>query len=115
MWIWTSHHRGGGSDESELAIAVAPKYITDQLHKALPAAEVELKDIKMDAMMEYSECVLYETLLQIAEESNNDVAVRMLTQTLDEERAMIIWMRTYMSSLITQFWQNTPASVVVAG
>jgi ferritin-like metal-binding protein YciE len=100
-------------DLSQLAISVSPKSILDQLQKKLPTAEVELKDIKMDAMMEYSEGILYETLIQLAEKAKNEEAVQILTQNLDEERAMIIWMRTYMSSLIGQLWQGIPAPVVV--
>jgi ferritin-like metal-binding protein YciE len=102
-------------DLSQLAMSVSPKSILDQLHKKLSAAEAELKDIKMDMDMEYSESTQYEVLLQLAEKAKNEDAIRILSQNLDEERGIIIWMRTYVPSLISQLWQNIPAQVSVVG
>ena len=80
-------------------------------------AEVELREAKEDAIVESAEIVLYDTLIQLAQKVSTEVggdAIPILTQNLDEERAMMDWIKANTPVLITQLWPDITASVVGA-
>jgi hypothetical protein len=81
-------------------------------------AEVELSGAKEDAIVESAEIVLYDTLIQLAQKASTEVggdAIPILTQNLDEERAMMDWIKANTPVLITQLWPDIAASVVETG
>ena len=78
-------------------------------------AEAELRGTSEDAIVESAEIVLYDTLIQIAQKAATEVggdAIPVLTQNLDEERAMMDWIKANTPVLITQLWPDITASVV---
>jgi ferritin-like metal-binding protein YciE len=106
------------ADKGHLPIPSSSKSIENSLNKHMTDAEVELRGAKEDAIVESAEIVLYDTLIQLAQKASPVVggdAIPILTQNLDEERAMMDWIKTNMPVLITQLWPDITASVVGTG
>ena len=105
------------ADKGHLPIPSSSKSIENSLKKHMTDAEVELREAKEDAIVESAEIVLYDTLIQLAQKVSTEVggdAIPILTQNLDEERAMMDWIKANTPVLITQLWPNLAASVVGA-
>jgi ferritin-like metal-binding protein YciE len=106
------------ADKGHLPIPSSSKSIENSLNKHMTDAEVELRGAKEDAIVESAEIVLYDTLIQLAQKASPVVggdAIPILTQNLDEERAMMDWIKTNTPVLITQLWPDITASVVGTG
>jgi ferritin-like metal-binding protein YciE len=102
-------------DKGLLPIPSSSKSIENSLKKHMTDAEVELRGAKEDAILESAEIVLYDTLIQLAQKASTVVggdAIPILTQNLDEERAMMDWIKANTPVLITQLWPDITASVV---
>ena len=102
-------------DKGHLPIPSSSKSIENFLRKHMTDAEVELRGAKEDAIVESAEIVLYDTLIQLAQKASTEVggdAIPILTQNLDEERAMMDWIKANTPVLITQLWPEIAASVV---
>ena len=105
------------ADKGHLPIPSSSKSIENSLKKHMTDAEVELREAKEDAIVESAEIVLYDTLIQLAQKVSTEVggdAIPILTQNLDEERAMMDWIKANTPVLITQLWPHITASVVGA-
>ena len=105
------------ADKGHLPIPSSSKSIENSLKKHMTDAEVELREAKEDAIVESAEIVLYDTLIQLAQKASTEVggdAIPILTQNLDEERAMMDWIKANTPVLITQLWPHITASVVGA-
>ena len=105
------------ADKGHLPIPSSSKSIENSLKKHMTDAEVELREAKEDAIVESAEIVLYDTLIQLAQKVSTEVggdAIPILTQNLDEERAMMDWIKANTPVLITQLWPDIAASVVGA-
>jgi ferritin-like metal-binding protein YciE len=103
------------ADKGHLPIPSSSKSIENSLKKHMTDAEVELRGAKEDAIVESAEIVLYDTLIQLAQKASTEVggdAIPILTQNLDEERAMMDWIKANTPVLITQLWPDIAASVV---
>ena len=106
------------ADKGHLPIPSSSKSIENSLRKLMTDAEVELRSAKEDAIVESVEIVLYDTLIQLAQKASTEVggdAIPILTQNLDEERAMMDWIKANTPVLITQLWPDIAASVVGTG
>ena len=106
------------ADKGHLPIPSSSKSIENSLKKHMTDAEVELREAKEDAIVESAEIVLYDTLIQLAQKASTEVggdAIPILTQNLDEERAMMDWIKANTPVLITQLWPDIAASVVETG
>ena len=106
------------ADKGHLPIPSSSKSIENFLRKHMTDAEVELRGAKEDAIVESAEIVLYDTLIQLAQKASTEVggdAIPILTQNLDEERAMMDWIKANTPVLITQLWPDIAASVVETG
>ena len=106
------------ADKGHLPIPSSSKSIENSLRKYMTDAEVELRGAKEDAIVESAEIVLYDTLIQLAQKASTEVggdAIPVLTQNLDEERAMMDWIKANTPVLITQLWPDIAASVVETG
>ena len=105
------------ADKGHLPIPSSSKSIENSLRKYMTDAEVELRGGKEDAIVESAEIVIYDTLIQLAQKASTEVggdAIPILTQNLDEERAMMDWIKANTPVLITQLWPDIAASVVGA-
>jgi ferritin-like metal-binding protein YciE len=103
------------ADKGLLPIPSSSKSIENSLKKHMTDAEVELRGAKEDAILESAEIVLYDTLIQLAQKASTVVggdAIPILTQNLDEERAMMDWIKANTPVLITQLWPDIIGSVV---
>jgi ferritin-like metal-binding protein YciE len=103
------------SDKGRLPIPSPSRFIENTFKKYMTDAEVELKGAKEDAIVESAEIVLYDTLIQLAQKASTAVggdAIPILTQNLDEERAMMDWIKANTPILITQLWPDITASIV---
>ena len=97
------------ADKGHLPIPSSSKSIENSLRKYMTDAEVELRGAKEDAIVESAEIVLYDTLIQLAQKASTEVggdAIPVLTQNLDEERAMMDWIKANTPVLITQLWPD---------
>jgi ferritin-like metal-binding protein YciE len=106
------------ADKGHLPIPSSSKSIENSLKIHMTDAEVELRGAKEDAILESAEIVLYDTLIQLAQKASTVVggdAIPILTQNLDEERAMMDWIKVNTPVLITQLWPDIAASVVRTG
>jgi ferritin-like metal-binding protein YciE len=102
-------------DKGHLPIPSSSKSLENSLKKHMTSAEVELRGAKEDAIVESAEIVLYDTLIQLAQKASTVVggdAIPILTQNLDEERAMMDWIKANTPILITQLWPDIEDSVV---
>jgi ferritin-like metal-binding protein YciE len=102
-------------DKGHLPIPSSSKSLENSLKKHMTGAEVELRGAKEDAIVESAEIVLYDTLIQLAQKASTVVggdAIPILTQNLDEERAMMDWIKANTPILITQLWPDIEDSVV---
>jgi ferritin-like metal-binding protein YciE len=106
------------ADKGHLPIPSSSKSIENSLKIHMTDAEVELRGAKEDAILESAEIVLYDMLIQLAQKASTVVggdAIPILTQNLDEERAMMDWIKVNTPVLITQLWPDIAASVVRTG
>ena len=106
------------ADKGHLPIPSSSKSIENSLRKHMTYAEVELRGAKEDAIVESAEIVLYDTLIQLAQKASTEVggdAIPILTQNLDEERAMMDWIKANTPVLITQLWPDIATSIVETG
>jgi ferritin-like metal-binding protein YciE len=102
-------------DKGHLPIPSSSKFLENSLKKHMTGAEVELRGAKEDAIVESAEIVLYDTLIQLAQKASTVVggdAIPILTQNLDEERAMMDWIKANTPILITQLWPDIEDSIV---
>jgi ferritin-like metal-binding protein YciE len=102
-------------DKGHLPIPSSSRSLENSLKKHMTGAEVELRGAKEDAIVESAEIVLYDTLIQLAQKASTVVggdAIPILTQNLDEERAMMDWIKANTPILITQLWPDIEDSVV---
>lgn len=105
-------------DKGDLPIPSSSKSIENILKKHMTSMESELKGAKEDAIVESAEIVLYDMLIQLAQKAatvGGGDAIPVLTQNLDEERAMMDWIKANTPVLITQLWPSITASVVGTG
>ena len=102
-------------DKGRLPIPSSSKSIKNLIKKHRTNAEAELKGAKEDAILESAEIVLYDMLIQLAQKAatvGGGDAIPILIQNLNEEKAMLYWIRANTPVLITQLWPSIAASVV---
>jgi ferritin-like metal-binding protein YciE len=103
-------------DKGRLPIPSYSKSIENLIKKHMTNAEAELKGAKEDAIVESAEIVLYDMLIQLAQKAatvgGEGDAIPILIQNLNEEKAMLDWIRANTPVLITQLWPSIAASVV---
>jgi ferritin-like metal-binding protein YciE len=101
-------------DKSRLPLPSPSNSIENFFKIHMTDAEAELRGAREDAIVESAEIVLYDTLIQIAQKAATEVGgdpIPVLTQNLDEERAMMDWIKSNTPVLITQLWPHIAASV----
>jgi ferritin-like metal-binding protein YciE len=101
-------------DKSRLPLPSPSNSIENFFKIHMTDAEAELRGARDDAIVESAEIVLYDTLIQIAQKAATEVGgdpIPVLTQNLDEERAMMDWIKSNTPVLITQLWPRVAASV----
>jgi ferritin-like metal-binding protein YciE len=101
-------------DKSRLPLPSPSNSIENFFKIHMTDAEAELRGARDDAIVESAEIVLYDTLIQIAQKAATEVGgdpIPVLTQNLDEERAMMDWIKVNTPVLITQLWPDIAASV----
>jgi ferritin-like metal-binding protein YciE len=104
-------------DKGRLPISSPSKSIENLIKKHMTNAEAELKGAKEDAIVESAEIVLYDMLIQLVQKEatvrgGGEDAIPILIQNLDEEKAMLDWIRANTPVLITQLSPSIAASVV---
>ena len=86
----------------------------DKTDNPLPE-EMELMEIKQDAIVEGAEVVGYEALIAITQKSNilpqNDI-IPLLKQSLQEEESMKQWYRENTLLAIDKLWPNIKSAFV---
>jgi ferritin-like metal-binding protein YciE len=102
-------------DKGRLPIPSSSKSIENLIKKHRTDAEAELKRAKEDAIVESAEIVLYDMLIQLAQKAatvgERGDTIPILIQNLDEEKAMLYWIRANTPVLIIQLWPSIAASV----
>jgi len=110
---------GGGKvtatkSKAQLPIPTPPKSLTKIAGKMMTAAELELKGAKEDAVVENTEIIIYDMLIQMAQLMKLEEAISVLTQNLSEEKFMADWIKTNTPEMITQLWPEIEASVAMS-
>jgi ferritin-like metal-binding protein YciE len=103
------------NDRGRLPVPSSPKSIEKILKRSMTDAEEELKETKEDAIVESAEIVLYDMLIQFAQKASVVVggdAIPILSQNLNEERAMLDWIKANTPVLVAQLWPDITSSVV---
>jgi ferritin-like metal-binding protein YciE len=72
---------------------------------------LELKGAKEDAVIENTEIVLYDMLMQLVERMGITNAISVLDQSLSEEKAMAEWIRTNAPDVLMQLWPEIESSI----
>ena len=91
-------------DKSRLPLPIPSKSIENFCKKHMTDADAELRGTREDAIVKRAEIVLRDTLIQIAQKTAKEVggdAIPVLTQILDEERAMMDWINANANSYQT--------------
>jgi ferritin-like metal-binding protein YciE len=99
------------SEKARLPFAELPKRLAADSRVQMTAAEQELKSAKGDAIIENAEVVMYDTLMQLAQQMANSDAIPVLTQNLSEERKMADWLRGNMPVVIAELYPKIESSV----
>jgi ferritin-like metal-binding protein YciE len=95
------------NERAELPIYSQPKVLSDALNASTIAPEEqELKTMENDALIEYSEILGYNTVIQMATKMNIGEAVMPLRQNLQEEEEMLAWMRANLPSNFVKLWSR---------
>ncbi len=95
-------------EQAQLPIPSPPKRMSSAM-KLIPA-EQELKGAKEDAIIENAEVVMYDTLVQLAQQANVSEAIPALTQNLNEEKEMADWIRANTPAMIAQLYPQIESS-----
>ena len=95
-------------EQAQLPIPSPPKRMSSAM-KLIPA-EQELKGAKEDAIIENAEVVMYDTLVQLAQQANMSEAIPALTQNLNEEKEMADWIRANTPAMIAQLYPQIESS-----
>ena len=95
-------------EQAQLPIPSPPKKMSSAM-KLVPA-EQELKGAKEDAIIENAEVVMYDTLVQLAQQANMSEAIPALTQNLNEEKEMADWIRANTPAMIAQLYPQIESS-----
>lgn len=98
------------ADKARLPVAEPPKRLASSMKSFVPA-EQELKRAKEDAVIENAEVVMYDTLMQLAQQMGMSDAIPPLAQNLTEEREMADWIRTNTPMIITELYPQIESSV----
>ena len=80
-------------NSAKLLVPTPPKNISNALRRSITPAEEELKGAKEDAIIENAEVVMYDMMIQLAQQMNVSDAIPALSQNLNEEREMADWLR----------------------
>lgn len=103
-------HRLGGQPTNERAVLPGyslPKVLEDAFKaSATTPEEQELRTIEADALIEYSEVIGYNMVIQLATKINIGEAIMPLRQNLQEEEKMVAWMRANLPSNFVQLWSK---------
>jgi ferritin-like metal-binding protein YciE len=98
------------NDKARLPVAAPPQRLANSMKSFVPA-EQELKHAKDDAVIENAEVVMYDTLMQLAQQMGISDAIPALAQNLTEEREMADWIRTNTPMIITELYPQIESSV----
>jgi ferritin-like metal-binding protein YciE len=98
------------SDKARLPLAEPPKRLSSVNRTKTIPAEQEFKSAKEDAVIENAEVVMYDTLMQLAQQMTISDAIPVLTQNLSEEREMADWLRGNMPVVITELYPKIESS-----
>jgi ferritin-like metal-binding protein YciE len=98
------------TDKARLPVAEPPKRLANSMKSFVPA-EQEFKRAKEDAVIENAEVVMYDTLMQLAQQMGMSDAIPPLAQNLTEEREMADWIRTNTPMIITELYPQIESSV----
>jgi ferritin-like metal-binding protein YciE len=96
------------TQKSRLPGLTSPPSIEKELRKIMTVAEVELKEIEQDTILENAEIIAYNLLLQIAIKMSIDdnvkEAIPVLRQNLEEEEKMNWWLTTKLPIIFAKLW-----------
>ena len=99
------------NDKARLPLTEPPKRLSSVDRTKRIPAEQELKSTKEDAIIENAEVVMYDTLMQLAQQMTISDAIPVLTQNLSEEREMADWLRGNMPIVITELYPKIESSL----
>lgn len=99
------------SEKARLPFAELPKKLYADSRAHVTPAEQELKSVKGDAIIENAEVVMYDTLMQLAQQMATSDAIPVLTQNLSEERQMADWLRGNIPVMIAELYPKIESSV----
>lgn len=96
------------NEKAQLSIITVPSSIQKELQKMMTAAEVELKEIEQDAILENVEMIAYnlllQTLIKMSIDDNVKEAIPILRQSLEEEEKMNSWLKANLPSIFAKLW-----------
>ncbi|MFL6525706.1 MAG: ferritin-like domain-containing protein [Nitrososphaera sp.] len=96
---------GKPTEESAgLPILTSPKSIAEDMENKATTAEWQLKYAEQDALIENTEIVGYDMLIQWAIKVNVDKVIPVLMQNLKEEEDMRMWLRANTPRLFAKSW-----------
>ena len=98
-------------EKAGLPIPWTTKTMANMIRRMMTSAELELKAAKEDAVIENSEIVHYDMLMQLAERMGVTNATSVLSQSLSEEKAMAEWIRANAPDVLMQLWPEIDASI----
>lgn len=105
------------NEKAQLLGLTAPSLIQKELQKVMTVAEVELKEIEQDAILENAEIIAYNLLLQttikMSIDDNVKEAIPILRQNLEEEEKMNRWLQAKLPIIFAKLWPEivSPSSM----
>jgi ferritin-like metal-binding protein YciE len=95
------------NESADLSGYSLPKGLADAFKaSATTPEEQELRTMEADALIEYTEVIGYNMVIQLATKINIGEAIMPLRQNLQEEEKMVAWMRANQPSIFVQLWSK---------
>ena len=98
-------------NSAKLLVPTAPSNISNALKRSMTPAEEELKGAKEDAIIENAEVVMYDMMVQLAQQMNVSDAIPVLSQNLNEEREMADWLRANTPVMLSKLFPEIQESI----
>jgi ferritin-like metal-binding protein YciE len=98
-------------NSARLLVPTAPKNISNALKRSTTPGEEELRGAKEDAMIENAEVVMYDMMIQLAQQMNVSDAIPALSQNLNEEREMADWLRANTPVMLSKLFPEIQSSL----
>lgn len=98
-------------NSAKLLVPTPPKNIANIIRHSITPAEEELKGAKEDAIIENAEVVMYDMMIQLAQQMNISDAIPALSQNLNEEREMADWLRANTPVMLSKLFPEIQSSL----